>query len=141
MCENLSQVGGRPLGNPPDRTELGTFQHPSIPLQMYRANSTHALMLHVQTTIHTVSCLAFLQDRAHAAEEKAQLTEAVMKDKTQAAKAMAERASARHTAAEERASRLETELAAALESAAAEARLAQRQVPAEACSIRTLSCT
>ena len=64
-----------------------------------------------------------------------------MKDKVQAAKAMAERASVRHTAAEERASRLEAELAAALESAAAEARLAQRQVPAEARSTWTVWCT
>jgi hypothetical protein len=69
----------------------------------------------------------------HAAEEKAQLTEAAMKDKVQAAEAAAARAAVRHTAAEQRVSRLETELAAALESAATEARLAQRQVPADAC--------
>lgn len=51
-----------------------------------------------------------------------------MRDKVQAAEDAAARAAARHTAAEQRASRLQEELAAALESAAAEARTAQRQV-------------
>lgn len=73
-----------------------------------------------------LACLP--QDRLHAAEERAQLAEAAMKDKVQAAEAAAERAAARHAAAEERASRLDKELAGALESAGAEARSLQRQV-------------
>ncbi len=51
-----------------------------------------------------------------------------MRDKVQAAEAATARVSARHTAAEQRAGRLEADLAAALEAAAAEARTAKLQV-------------